>query len=43
MNIVWIAILAVLVLLEKNAPYGYWIARIGGGALIVWGAATFLT
>jgi predicted metal-binding membrane protein len=42
MNLVWIALLAALVLLEKSAPFGQWIARIGGVALIAWGVATLL-
>jgi len=37
MNIWWIAIIAVLVLVEKVAPRGLWLGRIAGGALVVWG------
>jgi len=37
MNIWWIAIISILVLLEKVAPKGPWMGRIVGGLLIVWG------
>ena len=37
MNLVWIAALAVLVLVEKVAPQGVWISRISGFGLIAWG------
>ena len=40
MNIVWIAGIAVFVLVEKVAPAGHWIGRVAGSALVVWGAAT---
>jgi predicted metal-binding membrane protein len=40
MNLVWIAALAVFVLIEKIAPAGYWIGRAAGLALVVWGGAT---
>jgi predicted metal-binding membrane protein len=42
MNVVWIAVLAVLVLAEKVAPLGSWLARTTGVVLIAWGAATLL-
>lgn len=42
MNLIWIALLAILVLLEKNAPYGRWIARAGGLVFLTWGVATLL-
>jgi predicted metal-binding membrane protein len=42
MNIVWIAALAILVLIEKAAPAGGWVARGAGLVLIFWGAATLL-
>jgi predicted metal-binding membrane protein len=32
MNVLWIALLALLVLLEKLAPFGRWIARAAGVA-----------
>ncbi len=41
MNAVWIAALAVLVLIEKAAPAGQWAGRGAGIVLIAWGAATF--
>jgi len=41
MNVVWIAILAILVLAEKVAPKGIWVSRVAGAVLIAWGLATF--
>ncbi len=38
MNLLWIAGLALYVLMEKLAPAGHWLSRIAGGALVVWGA-----
>ncbi|MGH8808873.1 MAG: DUF2182 domain-containing protein, partial [Noviherbaspirillum sp.] len=43
MNLLWIAGLAVFILVEKLAPAGHWIGRIAGLLLIGWGAATLLT
>ena len=40
MNLVWIAVIAALVLVEKVAPAGFSVGRIAGVALIVWGIAT---
>ena len=40
MNVLWIAVLATVVLLEKLAQQGPWFARITGIVLLVWGAAT---
>lgn len=40
MNLVWIAALAGLVLVEKVVPRGEWIARAAGVGLIGWGAVT---
>jgi predicted metal-binding membrane protein len=37
MNIWWIAVISVLVLLEKAAPKGLWVGRIAGGVLAAWG------
>ena len=42
MNLVWIAALAFLVLIEKLLPPGQWIGRVAGAALILWGVATLL-
>jgi predicted metal-binding membrane protein len=39
MNVFWIALLALLVLLEKLSPFGRWIARAAGAACVVAGAA----
>jgi predicted metal-binding membrane protein len=38
MNVLWIALLALLVLLEKLAAFGRWIARAGGVACVAAGA-----
>lgn len=37
MNVLWIAILALLVLLEKLTPWGRWIGRLAGAACIAAG------
>ena len=42
MNLVWIAALAFLVLIEKLLPPGIWVGRAAGVALILWGIATIL-
>ncbi len=42
MNLVWIAALAILVLIEKILRAGQWVGRGVGVALIVWGIATLL-
>ena len=38
MNVLWIALLALLVLLEKLTPFGRWVARAAGVACVVAGA-----
>lgn len=40
MNLVWIAALAILVLVEKALPAGQWIGRAVDIILIAWGSAT---
>jgi predicted metal-binding membrane protein len=40
MNVLWIALLALLVLVEKIAPWGRWVARIAGVVCI--GAGTWM-
>jgi predicted metal-binding membrane protein len=42
MNVLWIAALAIFVLLEKVTPYGTWLARATGVVLLAWGAATLI-
>jgi predicted metal-binding membrane protein len=42
MNLAWIAALTLLVAAEKMLPGGRWIARVSGGALILWGVAKLL-
>jgi predicted metal-binding membrane protein len=34
MNLIWVATIAAFVLIEKLAPHGLWIARIGGVAML---------
>ena len=40
MNLLWIAVLAIFVLLEKVIPRGQWFARVTGVLLLAWAAAT---
>ena len=42
MNVLWIAALAILVLLEKVAPHGAWLSRATGVVLLAWGATTLV-
>jgi len=42
MNLVWVAALAALVLIEKTLPQGRWVGRGAGAVLIAWGVATLL-
>jgi predicted metal-binding membrane protein len=42
MNIVWVAVLAVLVLAERVVANAGWVRVLTGVALIVWGAATLI-
>ena len=37
MNLVWIAVLAGFVLLEKIVPQGPWVIRLSGTGMVVWG------
>jgi predicted metal-binding membrane protein len=37
MNMWWVAIIAILVLIEKALPKGLWIGKIAGLALVSWG------
>ena len=37
-NLLWVAAIAALVLVDKVAPQGQWVGRIGGVLLIVLGA-----
>ena len=37
MNLIWVAALTAVVLVEKLLPGGEWVARIGGMLLIAWG------
>ena len=38
MNVLWIALLALLILVEKLAPFGRWVARVAGVACVAAGA-----
>ena len=38
MNVLWVAAIAIFVLIEKLAPHGERVARFAGVALIVWGS-----
>jgi predicted metal-binding membrane protein len=40
MNLLWIAVLAIFVLLEKVSSHGSWLARATGVVLLAWGGAT---
>ncbi len=42
MNLLWIAGIALFVLVEKLAPAGHWTSRAAGVALLVWGSAVLL-
>jgi predicted metal-binding membrane protein len=42
MNLIWIAMLTLVVLVEKLAPAGATIGKLSGGLLIVWAGATLL-
>ena len=42
MNLVWIALLSLLVAAEKLAPQGTLVGKIAGVVLIVWGFATLM-
>jgi predicted metal-binding membrane protein len=43
MNVLWIALLALLILLEKISPFGGWIARGAGAACVAAGAWMLVT
>lgn len=38
MNLIWIAGLAIFILIEKTAPAGEWIGMLAGVVLIAWGS-----
>jgi predicted metal-binding membrane protein len=37
MNLIWIAAIALLVLIEKTFPGGRWLARAMGALFVIWG------
>jgi predicted metal-binding membrane protein len=37
MNLLWIAAIALLVLLEKTVPWGRRMSRVTGSVLVLWG------
>jgi predicted metal-binding membrane protein len=43
MNVLWIALLALIILLEKVIPYGRWVARAAGVACVAAGAWMLLS
>ena len=43
MNLLWIAALALLVLVEKTLPWGGRMSRVTGAALVGWGTVTLVT
>ncbi len=43
MNLLWVALLAVVVLLEKVSPGGSWFSRAGGVLMVGWGIWTLFT
>ena len=43
MNLLWIAALALLVLIEKTLPWGSRTSRVTGCALLLWGAAKLVS
>ncbi len=43
MNLLWVAALTVLVLIEKAGPWGHTAARVAGAAIIVWGVLQEVT
>lgn len=40
MNLLWVAVIAAFVLVEKVAPAGEWVSRIAGLVLVAWGLWT---
>ena len=42
MNLVWIAALALFVLIEKMVPNAQWISWISGIGMLIWGGWLFL-
>jgi predicted metal-binding membrane protein len=42
MNLLWIAVLALLVLIEKTFPWGGRMSHVTGAALVAWGALTLV-
>ena len=43
MNLLWIAGIALFVLVEKTAPAGHWLCRGAGVVLLVWGGAALFS
>ena len=42
MNLIWIAALTLVVLMERALPVGAWVGRSAGAVLVAWGIATLL-
>lgn len=43
MNLLWVAALALFVLVEKTAPGESWVGRAAGAVLVAWGGGTLLS
>ncbi len=43
MNLLWVAVIAIVVLLEKVLPYAHWIVRVTGAMMIVFSVYIFST
>ena len=43
MNLLWMAVLAAVVVIENVAPGGAVIGRVAGVGLVVWGVAMWVT
>lgn len=37
MNLLWVALIAAFILIEKTAPGGEWLSYSAGAAMIAWG------
>ncbi len=43
MNLLWVALLAIIVLVEKVVPAGHWLGRAAGLLSIAWGITILIT
>jgi predicted metal-binding membrane protein len=42
MNLLWVAVIAAYILVEKVMPAGHWLSRVAGLVLVGWGAWTLV-